>query len=168
VDSRRGSGTTFRVLLPLADDSTGSAPSGQEGRRAVRAPLRGRVLLVEDEQSVLGFMRELLQGWGLTVVAARDPADALDWFKREPDRFDLVLTDQTMPGMTGLELARALVAERPELPILLYSGRSELLSMEVAAAAGIRRLLPKPVEPAALHAALREALATAVNGSRSV
>jgi PAS domain S-box-containing protein len=168
VDSRRGNGTTFRVLLPLADDSTGSAPSGQEGRRAVRAPLRGRVLLVEDEQSVLGFMRELLQGWGLTVVAARDPADALDWFKREPDRFDLVLTDQTMPGMTGLELARALVAERPELPILLYSGRSELLSMEVAAAAGIRRLLPKPVEPAALHAALREALATAVNGSRSV
>jgi PAS domain S-box-containing protein len=168
VDSRRGTGTTFHVLLPLAGDAADSAPSGPESRRTVRVPLQGRVLLVDDEQSVLGFMRELLQGWGLTVVAARDPADALDWFAREPSRFDLVLTDQTMPGMTGLELARALVAARPDLPVLLYSGRSELMSVDTAAAAGIRRLLAKPVEPDALHAALRDALPTAARCPPSV
>ncbi|MDH4114143.1 MAG: PAS domain S-box protein [Burkholderiaceae bacterium] len=168
VDPGRGTGTTFRVLLPPASASADHPPSDHDGRRALRDPLRGRVLLVEDEQSVLGFMRELLQGWGLTVVAAQEPADALNWFALEPDSFDLVLTDQTMPGMTGLELARALVAARPELPVLLYSGRSELMNADAAAAAGIRRLLPKPIEASALHAALRDALPAHAGGSRRV
>ena len=116
------------------------------------------MLLVEDEQSVLGFMRELLQGWGLTVIAARDPSDALQWFTLKPDDFDLVLTDQTMPGMTGIELARALVAQRADLPVLMYSGRSELLNSDALRAAGVRRVLAKPVDREALHEALQELL----------
>ncbi len=104
-------------------------------------------------------MRELLQGWGLDVVAARDPKDALHWFSLEPDRFDLVLTDHTMPGMTGMELARALVARRADLPVLLYSGRNDLLDSNTAAAAGVRTLLAKPVDKAALRGALQDALA---------
>jgi CheY-like chemotaxis protein len=107
---------------------------------------------------VLGFMRELLQGWGLEVVAARDPRDALHWFSLEPDRFDVVLTDHTMPGMTGMELARALVARRAGLPVLLYSGRNDLLDSNTAAAAGVRTLLAKPVDNAALRTALQDAL----------
>jgi CheY-like chemotaxis protein len=159
VESGRGAGTTFRVLLPLAGQEacdTGVAPDAAVRRGA---SLQGRILLVEDEQSVLGFMRELLQGWGLEVVAARDPRDALHWFLLEPDRFDVVLTDHTMPGMTGMELARALVARRADLPVLLYSGRNELLDSTTATAAGIRALLAKPVDQATLRAALHDALA---------
>jgi PAS domain S-box-containing protein len=161
VDSRRGKGTTFRVLLPLAGASVAGEDEASDDAAGEPASLRGRVLLVEDEQSVLGFMRELLQGWGLEVVAARDPADALNWFSREPDRFDVVLTDHTMPVMTGLELARALLQRRNDIPVLLYSGRSELIDFQSASAAGVRRLLSKPIENAALRAALQEVLSTA-------
>ena len=104
-------------------------------------------------------MRELLQGWGLEVVAARDPSDALHWFSLEPERFDIVLTDHTMPVMTGLELSRALLARRPDVPIVLYSGRSELLDAATAEAAGVRRVLSKPVDTPALQRTLRELLA---------
>jgi PAS domain S-box-containing protein len=161
VESRRAGGTTFRVLLPLAGQETRDAAVAPDAATRQRAPLGARILLVEDEQSVLGFMRELLQGWGLEVVAAHDPKDALRWFSLEPDRFDVVLTDHTMPGMTGMELARELLARRAGLPVLLYSGRSELLDAEAAAAAGVRKLLSKPIDSAALHGALREALGKA-------
>ena len=161
VESRPAAGTTFRVLLPLAVRDASTAGAAPEAGQPPVLSLRGRVLLVEDEQSVLGFMRELLQGWGLDVVAARDPADALHWFGLEPDRFDVVLTDHTMPGMTGMELARALVARRADVPVLLYSGRSELLDADAAAAAGVRQLLSKPIDSRALHGALREVLGPA-------
>ena len=161
VESQRGFGTTFRVLLPLAARAAVEADGASADAARERISLRGRILLVEDEQSVLGFMRELLQGWGLDVVATRDPKDALHRFSAEPDRFDVVLTDHTMPGMTGMELARALVARRAEVPVLLYSGRSELLEADAAAAAGIRRLLSKPIDSAVLHGALREVLGPA-------
>jgi CheY-like chemotaxis protein len=159
VESGRGTGTTFRVLLPLAAEEASEAGVAPDAGGRQGASLQGRILLVEDEQSVLGFMRELLQGWGLEVVAARDPRDALHWFRLEPDRFDVVLTDHTMPGMTGMELARAILAGRPGLPVLLYSGRNDLLDSSTATAAGIRTLLAKPVDNAALRAALHDALA---------
>jgi PAS domain S-box-containing protein len=159
VESRRGAGTTFRVLLPLAGREVADAAAALDDVAREDPELHGRVLLVEDEQSVLGFMRELLHGWGLEVVATRDPAEALHWFSTNPERFDAVLTDHTMPVMTGLELARALVARRADVPVLLYSGRSELLDADTAAASGIRRLLTKPVDTASLRAALQDALA---------
>jgi PAS domain S-box-containing protein len=158
VDSVPGAGTTFRILLPLAAPSHDAASNLDDERVARRIPLEGRLLLVEDEQAVLGFMRELLEGWGLTVVAARDPADALRWFSLEPERFDVVLTDHSMPGMTGLDLARQLLARRPGLPVLMYSGRSDLLNADAVRAEGVREILPKPVDPGALQAALRAAL----------
>jgi PAS domain S-box-containing protein len=158
VDSTPGTGTTFRILLPLAAPSLDAVATISDERVARRTPLEGRLLLVEDEQAVLGFMRELLEGWGLSVVAARDPADALRWFSLEPDRFDVVLTDHSMPGMTGLDLARQLLAQRPGLPVVMYSGRSDLLNAEAVRAEGIRAMLPKPVDPGALQAALRAVL----------
>jgi PAS domain S-box-containing protein len=157
VESARRTGTTFRILLPLATTEAPGATATASSRTRPAA-LTGRILLVEDEHSVLGFMCELLEGWGAQVVATRDPADALRRFTREPDRFDLVLTDHTMPGMTGLDLARELTARRPTLPVLMYSGRSELLTPASATAAGVRAMLSKPIDPAALHAALAAAL----------
>jgi PAS domain S-box-containing protein len=158
VDSAPGRGTAFRVLLPAAPEAR-SPPrrTSTTGGRARRA-LSGNVLLVDDETSVLDFMRQLLEGWGLQVTALADPGEALRTFEADLQAFDLLLTDQTMPGTTGLELARRVAALRPGIPVLLYSGHGEMMLDAPIDRAGVTRLLPKPVEPAALHNTLEELL----------
>jgi CheY-like chemotaxis protein len=88
----------------------------------------------------------------VTVVA--DPALALDRFRSDAAAFDAVITDQTMPGMTGLDLAKHIAELAPALPILLYTGYGEGITPAMLAAAGIRRLLPKPIDPATAYAAV--------------
>jgi len=164
VESAPGRGATFRVLFPVLrveDDATehetlpGYVP-------ASRHPgLRGHVLLVDDEEMVVGFMRELLEGWGLEVTARHAGPDAHQMFADDPERYDLVITDQTMPRMTGLELARELVALRPGLPVVLYTGYADGVTDAQVEAAGVRALLRKPVEPAQLLALLRAHLPAA-------
>jgi CheY-like chemotaxis protein len=129
---------------------------------ARKAVLRGRVLLVDDEEMVCGFMRELLEGWGLEVAVAHDGAEAREVFARAPAEYDLVITDQTMPRLTGMELARQVLALRPALPVVLYSGYADAITDAQVQAAGIRALMRKPVEPAALRALLEGLLAAAV------
>jgi PAS domain S-box-containing protein len=161
VETSRGNGTIFRVLLPaLEGEAEAAAPQSPGTQRAkpLRHALEGRVLLVDDEQMVGEFMAELLGGWGLEVNVRRDPVDAERWLAEDPARVDLVLTDQTMPKMTGLELARRLAALRPRLPVILYSGYAENIGAEQLARSGVRALLAKPVEPGPLFAALAEAL----------
>ena len=103
--STPGQGSAFRVLLPAASEGAWpAAPAPQPPSRAASQPaLRGRVLLVEDEAMVSVYMVELLTGWGLEVVAQHDPHAAAERLAG-PEPFDLLLTDQTMPGMTGLAL----------------------------------------------------------------
>ncbi|MFO1364197.1 MAG: PAS domain S-box protein [Burkholderiales bacterium] len=154
VETQPDAGTTFRVLFPaLAPDGveaehetlTGLAPAARRPR------LRGRVLVAEDEEMVRAFMRELLEGWGLEVDAAGDGAEAYALFAGAPERHDLVITDQTMPRLTGVALARELAARRPGLPVILYSGYADAITEAEVQAAGIRALVRKPVEPAALR-----------------
>ena len=104
---------------------------------------------------VLGFMRELLEGWGLEVTSRRTGPDARQTFADAPDRYDLVITDQTVPRMTGLELARELAAIRPEVPVILYTGYADGVMDAQVGAVGVRAMLRKPVEPAQLLALLR-------------
>jgi CheY-like chemotaxis protein len=162
VESKPGRGATFRVLFPVlrADDQSIEHETLPGYVPASRKPgLEGRVLLVDDEESVVGFMRELLESWGLEVTARRSGPDARQIFADEPERYDLVITDQTMPRMTGLELARELTAIRPELPVILYTGYADGVMDAQVGAAGVRALLRKPVEPAQLLALLRACLA---------
>ena len=161
VDTAPGAGAAFRVLLPaLAQEAETAAPEGEDRlrRRPMRQTLEGRVLLVEDEKMVGEFMAELLGDWGLEVRVERNPLEAERWLAEDPARVDLVLTDQTMPGMTGLELARRAGALRPGLPVILYSGYAENLRPADLERCGVRALLAKPVEPAPLFTALAEAL----------
>jgi CheY-like chemotaxis protein len=169
VESRPGQGATFRVLFPVlrADDQAiehetlpGYVPASRQ------VALRGRVLVVDDEEMVVGFMRELLEGWGLEVTTKRNGPDARQIFADEPNRYDLVITDQTMPRMTGLELARELLAIRPGLPVVLYTGYADGVMDAQVQAAGVRALLPKPVEPAQLLALLRAHLPGAGRAAR--
>jgi nitrogen-specific signal transduction histidine kinase/ActR/RegA family two-component response regulator len=152
-------GARFAVLLPpVAGAQAATAPVVSTGATDRPAPLAGRVLLVDDEASVLSFMRELLGNWGLEVVATREPQSALAHLQQEPGAFDLVLTDQTMPQMSGLDLAHAAAALTPRVPVLLYSGYADLIDEQALQRAGVCRLLRKPVEPADLRAALESCL----------
>jgi PAS domain S-box-containing protein len=161
VDTASGKGAAFRVLLPALEvQAEAAAAEGAAGaaRRPLRQALEGRVLLVDDEQMVGDFMAELLGDWGLEVSVQRDPAEAEAWLAADPARIDVLLTDQTMPKMTGLELARRAGELRPGLPVILYSGYGENIGAEQLARSGVRALLGKPVEPGPLFAALAEAL----------
>jgi PAS domain S-box-containing protein len=154
VDSAPGLGSTFDVYLPRAEPS---APSPADP--APQPPGRGeRVLLVDDERMVRDAHRRALLALGYTVEVASDGEEALARFRATPDAFDVVLTDQTMPRLSGIDLARAILSIRPSARVLLVTGYSDSVDEETIRKAGLRGLLAKPVEYAALAAALRKAL----------
>ena len=125
--STPGEGSVFRVLLPAAAQETWYGRCAAVGLpAAVQAapPLNGRVLLVEDEAIVSDYMVDLLTGWGLQVTLEHDPRAAARRLASGDEEFDLLLTDQTMPGMTGMALSRHAMQYRPGLPVLLYTGNA--------------------------------------------
>jgi len=159
VDTIPGRGTTFRIELPALAANGGQAAAAASGaQRPAAGQLRGRVLLVDDERMVTDFMAELLESWGLKVKVKRNPLEAEEWFSRNAERVQVVVTDQTMPKLTGLELARRLRARRSDLPVILYTGYAEGISEAQLAASGVRTLMRKPIEPAELRAKLTELL----------
>jgi PAS domain S-box-containing protein len=162
VDTAIGRGTRFSVLLPaLANAGDEAVQATAERPRPQVTALRGRVLVVDDEQSVGAFMRDLLESWGVDVTVAASAPEAAAWFARDPYACDLVITDQAMPRVTGLELARDLIAARPELPVILYTGFNEGIDSKIAKAARLRAVVTKPIDPQELFALLRSHLSRA-------
>ncbi len=152
VTSRPGQGAAFEVLLPRTSEP--------EDRARSREPTGGteRVLLVDDEPQVLDVGRSLLASLGYRVTAVDRCTEALELFRAAPDGFDLVLTDQTVPEMTGLELAREILKMRPEQPVVLCTGYSDRVDEARVRAAGIRALLMKPFGIRVLAETVRAAL----------
>lgn len=155
VESAPGQGTTFFVYLPVASGI--EAP--QQGKKS-RSMAGGTesILVVDDEQMVADYLKGFLEQLGYHISICNDGNSALALFERDPTAFDLVITDQTMPGKTGFELARTMLALRPELPIILCSGYSSALSTERVTKAGIREFLMKPVSLHDLAPVIRTAL----------
>ena len=142
LNSEENVGTVFRIYLPPAErittlDKIVSSEELVEGF--------GNVLLVDDESQVVRVTSELLQSLGYRVTGRSSPVEALQEFKNNPDNFDLLLTDLTMPKLTGLELSREMKRIKPELPIILFTGYSERLTTEEAAESGIDEYCMKPV-----------------------
>ena len=155
VDRSAEGGSRFRVFFPaLAEDAPLAAATPESVRARKRAPLAGRILVVDDEAPVADFMRELLVSWGLEAVATTDPGQALADFTAAPAAYDLVITDQTMPSATGLGLARELLNCRPGLPVILCTGHIDPIAQRELESAGIRGLLQKPIEPDELYGLL--------------
>jgi CheY-like chemotaxis protein len=154
VQSERGDGSAFSVYLPALDtpveDHQVGLPSIPRGT--------GRVLLVDDEAMLVAMGRELIEDLGYEVTGIMDSRNALDLVRAQPDRFDLVITDMTMPGLTGSELARRLMAIRANIPIILCTGFSELIDQKQAEEAGIRAFVMKPYVIANLTRIIREVL----------
>jgi CheY-like chemotaxis protein len=158
VDTTPGKGTEFRILFnALVQDGVQvkKVARGRSSGQKNRSRLTGRVLVVEDERLVAEFMGELLRAWGLDVTVKNNPVEACELVASGPGRFDLVITDQTMPKLTGLELACKLTELRPGLPVILYTGYSEDLAHEDLARCGVCALVKKPLDPAVLMSALR-------------
>ena len=153
VDSVPGVGTTFHILLPaLKNAEVVAEKPGLAADRHLRRPrLEGRVMVVDDERAVADFMNDLLANWGFAVTAFNNPVAARDAFARQPNDVDLVLLDQTMPGLTGLELAQDMLLHRPELPVVLYTGYREAIDDAAASKVGVRAVVRKPIDVDALY-----------------
>ncbi len=155
VYSEPGQGTTFHVYFPTIEkrDFFGEAVLKQPLPRG-----QGRILAVDDEETIVELIGQLLADLGYTVTSFTSSEKALEAFLREPDHFDVVITDMTMPKLTGLQLATRILEARPDMPIILCTGYSELVDEKIARAAGIRKYLMKPVSRKKLAYAVREAL----------
>lgn len=116
------------------------------------------VLVVEDDDSLAGFLNELLSSSGYQVTTRSDGQAALELFCKKPDEFDLVITDQTMPRLTGVEMAQAFLELRPEQLIILCTGYSERINEFNALDMGIKKFLSKPVTPLILLNLIKELL----------
>jgi len=162
VYSQPGEGTVFHLYFPAHVGETTPVVTDQGSTPLGHGEL---VLFVDDEELLVQLGRQTLTELGYTVEIARNPAVALELVRSKPSRFALVITDQTMPGMTGLVLASELQRVRPGLPIILMTGYGLALTPEQIEAAGIHQLLIKPTTIHALGTAVHAALATATGKS---
>ncbi|ADH87246.1 hybrid sensor histidine kinase/response regulator [Desulfurivibrio alkaliphilus] len=156
VYSEPGQGTTFQVYLPIVDREPDPV-----AEPAVGAAMWGgseQILLVDDEESIAELGREVLTFYGYRVTVRCNGVQGLESFRKDPDRYDLVITDLTMPAMNGLRLAAAVKALRPRTPVILCSGHSEITSKARAEAQGIDLYLQKPLDMTELVQAVRGVL----------
>ncbi len=154
VTSEVGKGSVFTVFFPRVQEA-----GGEEGGQVISMP-RGTetILFVDDEEDIVKMRTRMLSFLGYRLLPATSPEQALSYFAREGEHIDLMITDHTMPRMTGLQLAAEISALKPELPIILCSGYSEAVTPEEAEKAGVHRFLAKPVDMRLLAIAIREIL----------
>ena len=155
VTSQPGEGSCFEIYLPAVIGQNGPAASSLEGEIAGGTE---RILLVDDDPQVLLLLKELLQRKGYTVVTESSSPKALERIRREPEGFDLVITDMTMPEMAGDILTLAIRDLSPHLGVIICTGFSERLTPERIKELGVRGVLFKPVSKAQLAKQVRKAL----------
>jgi len=142
VESRPGHGTTMDCYFPVIDRGPAQRPD-DEHREPVHG--KGEILLIDDDPALAELGRNMLTWLGYTVTAKTSGLLGLETFRKDPDRFDLVITDQTMRGLPGTELIRLLREIRPDLPVILCTGYSSVISPEKLEELGVNRFLMKPL-----------------------
>lgn len=155
VESSVGIGTEFKIFMPKSQNSKPevvydlhpAVPRGSE-----------RIMVVDDENFVAEMEQQMLERLGYRVAAFTDSTAALEHFKREDGAYDLVVTDQTMPGLTGLEMARQMNAIKPGLPLIICTGFTSAIDEQAFKDCGVREMVIKPIEALHLGQAIRRAL----------
>ena len=154
IDSEVGKGTTFHVFmpvveveLPLETKTHNDIPGGNE-----------HILLVDDEKEIVDMIRTMLEKLGYKITTQTSSIEALEVFRNDPEKYDLVITDMTMPGMTGKDLAQKLMDIRPEIPIILCTGFSDQIDEQSARDLGIELFIMKPIMISKIAQAIRDIL----------
>ena len=157
VYSEPGKGSTFHVYLPLIQEEA-IKPEIDE-----QAPIltgNERILFIDDEKALVDLGTQMLESLGYKVTTRTSSIEALELFKAQPDQFDLVITDMTMPKMTGDHLAKELMKIRPDIPIIICTGHSGRISEEKASSLSIRKFVMKPIVMSDIAKTVREVLDT--------
>jgi len=144
VHSEPGKGSQFELYFPRATevvalDAAGNAAHASEGRSQ-------HILYIDDDEAQVFLIKRMFERWGYHVSAYREQREALDAVRTGAVRFDLVVTDFNMPGISGLDVARAVRDAQPDLPVIVVSGYVTDALRAQAAAAGVRELISKPQE----------------------
>ncbi len=155
LNSKPGEGTRFEVFLPVSSDRADEValetqPDTPFGRE--------RILFVDDEEVVVDANRRILERLGYQVTTAANGPEALHLFLKDPGLYDLIITDMTMPAMTGTELAEKIIRIKPTIPIILCTGYNQFMSIEKANALGIRDFIMKPSARQEIAGAIRRVL----------
>ena len=155
VQSDVGLGTTFSIYLPMVETRKTKL------KQPKSVPLTGgkeRVLFVDDEQALVNMVPIFLRNLGYDVVSTTNSVEALGMFAQDPKRFDLLITDMTMPNMTGLELSEKMLAVRKEFPVILCTGYHESITWTEVEKRGIKELVMKPISLSDLGLLIRKTL----------
>lgn len=142
VDSAPGGGTRFEIYLPAAE---GAVPADAVSVTEATRQASERILVIDDDRTLLEMTRTTLERQGYRVTAARDPTDGVRAFAATPDEWDLVITDRTMPRMNGEDVAREILRIRPDTPVIMCTGFSDAVTEAKARSIGIRAFLMKPI-----------------------
>ena len=154
VTSQQGKGTTFKIYLPVVGKD--KAPISRGGEPVVTGT--ERILFVDDETTIVDMGKQMLESLGYKVTTRTSSIEALELFKAKADKFDLVVTDMTMPNMTGDKLAREMLKVKPGIPVILCSGYSARISQDQAQAMGLQAFVPKPILRREIAAIIRKVL----------
>jgi CheY-like chemotaxis protein len=155
VASEQGLGSTFTIYLPKSLDDQ-SLNSEDEDRSILGG--NERILFIDDEENLSTMAGEMLSDLGYRVTARTGAREALALFRLDPSMFDLVISDQTMPEMTGVELAKEVLVIRPDTPIVICTGFSHTIDAESARAAGVRAFAMKPSTKKEMAVVVRKVL----------
>ncbi len=154
LDSKIGKGSTFHIYFPLVENN--ALPEIKESEETPKG--NERILFIDDEELLTKLHGKLLRSLGYHVTVLSDSFEALEIFKNTPNEFDLVITDQTMPNITGSELAAELIKTRADIPIILCSGYSDLIDDASARKIGIKEFALKPITSSVFAKLIRKAL----------
>ncbi|HIJ78150.1 MAG: response regulator [Desulfobulbaceae bacterium] len=155
IYSEPGKGTTVKVYLPIVKKAESVSDQWEE------LPIQGgneHILIVDDELTITNLEKEMLETLGYKISVCNNPNEALSKYRQQPQDYDLIITDMTMPHMTGAELAKAILAIEPHQPIILCTGFSDIIDETIALKLGIRKFLTKPVTMGEFSTAIRAAL----------
>jgi two-component system, cell cycle sensor histidine kinase and response regulator CckA len=155
VKSEAGKGTEFEVYLPLLREEAVEIPQEADSNIVLG---KERILFVDDTKALVDLGEMMLTGLGYEVEGRTSSLEALELFRARPERFDLVITDMTMPNMTGLEMAHELIRIRPDIPIILCTGFSELVTPDTANDWGLKEVIMKPIVKSQISASIRRVL----------
>ena len=154
AESETAKGATFNILFPAVEKMSKDEPKASQ-----KIPTGNeKILFVDDEESMVNLNQQRLARLGYKVIGKTDPSEALEFFRANPDQIDLIITDMTMPKMTGDRLAQEILEIRPDMPIIICTGYSNRISEESARELGIRKYIEKPIEMANLARSVREVL----------